>query len=321
LNHDDFRSIDKETAGYALTTAEKEWLDQNREETVEFLLRQLARKKQPRDDYRELIQLCLLNLGETDPSPGRVRFNIPGAYHRARWMAKGIYCLKILAFRTQFKLTSHELQALKRICIFTVTLYVKAWFQAPVSCDAPLNDLCFLQKMESFINVDKRVAETALSKMRGHLWYLSEDLAGLALFSCNVQLEEKKAIITAMQKPSNETHQRRVQSQTITSFQATTLSDYVTSQSLRILTILKLSDNFIHFPPEEWIGRDDYRRAKEIVCALRVVNDCAERAVKLATDFNLELTHNEEQRQLIFQIVEHHRKNLPNATKKAFLNI
>lgn len=62
-------------------------------------------------------------------------FSPPGADHRARWMAKGIYTLKIFAFRDQFKLTAHEIQASRQICLFTVIIYVKAWFSAPVAAD------------------------------------------------------------------------------------------------------------------------------------------------------------------------------------------
>ena len=39
---------------------------------------------------------------------------------------------------------------------------------------------------------------------------------------------------------------------------------------------------------------------------VKVTNDCADRALKLASDFNNSLTYNEEQRQLVFQIVEYH---------------
>jgi hypothetical protein len=40
------------------------------------------------------------------------------------------------------------------------------------------------------------------------------------------------------------------------------------------------------------------------------INDCAECAVKVVTDFKLalRLTQDEEQHQFIFQVVEHHRK-------------
>ena len=50
---------------------------------------------------------------------------------------------------------------------------------------------------------------------------------------------------------------------------------------------------------------------------MKVVNDCAEQAVKLATDFNEVLTKNDNQHQLLYQVVEYHRKHFPTeATKK-----
>lgn len=70
--------------------------------------------------------------------------------------------------------------------------------------------------------------------------------------------------------------------------------------------------------PSTWNEREDFQHAKQIVSKLRVINDCAERAIKLATDFNLTLTHDEEQRQAIFQIIEHHRKQYPAPHKKNY---
>ena len=49
--------------------------------------------------------------------------------------------------------------------------------------------------------------------------------------------------------------------------------------------------------------------------------DCAERAVKLAIDFNEVLTKNDRQHQLLYEVVEHHIKLLPSAvTKKQLQN-
>ena len=99
-------------------------------------------------DYVEFIRLALIILGAnvtvvSDDS--HVHFSPPEAYHRAIRMVKGIYCLKIYLFREQFKLMVQELKALRRICLFNVTIYVKAWFTAPSSSDALYNDLCLLQ--------------------------------------------------------------------------------------------------------------------------------------------------------------------------------
>jgi hypothetical protein len=50
-------------------------------------------KKKPRNDYQELVQLCLAYLGEKCDN---FNFQRPGAIHRARWMAKIIYSFKIV---------------------------------------------------------------------------------------------------------------------------------------------------------------------------------------------------------------------------------
>ena len=61
--------------------------------------------------------------------------------------------------------------------------------------------ICLLQTLESFDAVDSQVAQIAINKVRGHLWYLSENLIGLALFSDQVSAEEKAAMVSALVKP------------------------------------------------------------------------------------------------------------------------
>ena len=48
---------------------------------------------QPREDYRELLELAVIFLGG-QPARG-VRFMEPGAMHHARWMSKALYSVKI----------------------------------------------------------------------------------------------------------------------------------------------------------------------------------------------------------------------------------
>jgi len=94
-------------------------------------------------------------------------------------MAKGIYCLKIFGFRHQFTMSKHEMDSLRRICLFTCTIYASFWFAAPLPTTAPMNDLMMMQLIEDFAEVDKKISSIAEKKMRLHLWYLSEDLAAL----------------------------------------------------------------------------------------------------------------------------------------------
>lgn len=50
-----------------------------------------------RDEYRELAECALILLGEI-PQSGKIVRRKPGAYHKARFWAFGIYSIKVLAF-------------------------------------------------------------------------------------------------------------------------------------------------------------------------------------------------------------------------------
>lgn len=68
-------------------------------------------------------------------------------------------------------------------------------------------------------------------------------------------------------------------------------------------------------PASEWKNLDAYNNAKTIVDSLHVVNDCAERTLKLMTDFNESLTTNESEMQRVIQVVEDNRDKMPNIKK------
>jgi len=71
-----------------------------KDDVIMFALGQLE-KFQPRDDYCELLELAIIFLGGT-PQRG-IRFRYPGAIHRARWMARAIYSIKMWLFRKQYE--------------------------------------------------------------------------------------------------------------------------------------------------------------------------------------------------------------------------
>lgn len=115
--------------------------------TISFAEKQLN-DYQPRDDYRELLKLTIIFLGGV--SNNGISFRAPAGLHRARWMAKAIYCLKLFMFRDQLKLTKRELKTITEICVFVVTIYVRCWFQTPVATSAPRNDLWLLKNLKKF---------------------------------------------------------------------------------------------------------------------------------------------------------------------------
>jgi len=61
------------------------------DEVISFYEDQLT-NIQPREDYKKIIELWIIILGGVPPRG--TRFRLPGALHRARWMAGAIYAMK-----------------------------------------------------------------------------------------------------------------------------------------------------------------------------------------------------------------------------------
>jgi len=104
----------------------------------------------PRDDYKEFLELVIIFLGGVPPKS--IHFQRPGAYHLARWMCKGIYCLKLYIFQEQFNMTKAEISSLKTICCFILKCYIEFWFRSPNAIEAPYNDIILFLKNLKNIN-------------------------------------------------------------------------------------------------------------------------------------------------------------------------
>lgn len=66
--------------------------------------------------------------------------------------------------------------------------------------DAPINDLTFWNDLHSYRKVDQDIAEAALLTLENHLWYLSEELTPLSLFSDKVDATQKTRIAKRIMK-------------------------------------------------------------------------------------------------------------------------
>ena len=96
-------------------------------------------KKIVRDNYRELIELSIIFLGGDKEKKLKIR--PPGAMHQARWMARAIYSLKICLLQSHLKISMKEKQALRDVCLFIATVYVKPWLGCSLAVKAPYQDL------------------------------------------------------------------------------------------------------------------------------------------------------------------------------------
>jgi hypothetical protein len=96
--------------------------------------------------------------------------------------------------------------------------------------------------------------------------------------------------------------------------------DYFTGPTSRFFfEVLNLDTDFLSHDVETWPQQSSFQEALKIAQALKVVSDSAERAIALATNFNLSLTKREDEKQYLYQVVEAHRKQFPNANKSTFL--
>lgn len=294
-----------------------------KDDVVAFATLQLT-EFQPRDDYRELLELTIIFLGAT-PSHG-IQFRYPGALHRARWMARAIYSLKMWLFRNQYPLqqragtlrgTSNSKRVwehLKNVCLFVTCIYVRYWFQTPSATTAPRNDLALLCSLSSY--PQKAVGDAAMTAFGRHLWYLSELLVGLSFFDDDVSVEEKRMMVRALRdKEGSQESPKRIPSFSEPSTKG--LHDFITKSTLRLFRILELPDEFLQADPSEWPSHEDYLRSQAICRSVRVVNDLAERGVALIQHFNASITRDEEQKQSLLQVVEEHRHSFSEPTKKS----
>lgn len=102
-----------------------------------------------RKDYKELLELIILFLDGDDQRT--IKFKYPGAMHRARWMSKAIYCLKIWMFRKQFVLKTEEEKMIRYVSLFVVMVYAKYWFVSSIPTSAPYNDLQLIFSLDRLV--------------------------------------------------------------------------------------------------------------------------------------------------------------------------
>ncbi|XP_029708295.2 uncharacterized protein LOC109401706 [Aedes albopictus] len=126
----------------------------------------LHHMKKIRADYQEFIELTALLLGVETLNGSQIKIKSPGAMHRARWMSRALYSLKMYLFREQFKLDKSEIRALRRINKFIVLVYLDAWFAAPAGPSAPRHDLQLLSKLKSYKDSEIRIV--AQNKLLRH---------------------------------------------------------------------------------------------------------------------------------------------------------
>ena len=226
----------------------------NRIGIIQICLQHLE-KKHSRADYQELLSLTVIYLGGT--SCKNYKFNKPGALHRARWMARVIYALKICLFHKQMKLTKSEINGMQRFVLYAIQCYVIEWFLAPTASAAPATDFSLLKKLQ--IYNDKEISEVACKALSRHLWYLNEELIGLSFFDERLSHETKRDMVNSLKRQGSTNPSTRLTIDvTDLSLQEKKLSFFITSTTRNFFTKLEIPMGFLNEDPADWSNNDDY---------------------------------------------------------------
>ena len=174
-------------------------------------------------------------------------------------------------------------------------------------------------------HVNNTISTSAVSAFKRHLWYLTPDHVIFSLFGDAIPENELRSLANALIEikpdilPAIPIHRYgsgfgKPIFPELT--ETTTLSDLINEDSWFTAHLLKLDMSFLIEDVNMWKENNNFKSAKIIVEKLNNVNDPAERAVKLTSDF-VSSSRDEEHFQNILQVVESDRKTRPNLSKLA----
>lgn len=129
----------------------------------------------------------LTGLRENLTKSNQAQFNTLQSPSNARFMASAIQGLNCFLFRNELDWDSLEREQIKqrlpRFRLFLTLIYVRHWNRSSILFDAGINDLNFLKELEEYIILDDEISRIAMNALSRHLYYLSEELVILCLFS------------------------------------------------------------------------------------------------------------------------------------------
>ena len=275
-----------------------------------------------RDDYQEIVNLTLILLGAF-PDNSSYTVRPPGSISHARWMAKILCEFKIVLFSTQLiklgLITGDKASSHKQLTLFLILYYVKPWMTATLASDAPVNDLILansLRKMPSHLlrsyPLFENMGDAMKTRLEEHLWYLSEELVVMSLFSDKLDEQQKNKCRKAMLSHYRENLDPvtgKLITPLLSNSKSTEISTLFGKESWRLLHLCRIKGkSFLEKPTSSWKDCSDYTMLKNIVKNFVVVNDVAERAVLLAKTLQNKLTKNSKLKNTLVNIIPELRK-------------
>lgn len=126
------------------------------------------------------------------------------------------------------------------------------------------------------------------------------------MFDERIKVEEKRKMVKILKQKNDDIEPQKkllLKPEEITDFIKRDLpTDLFTPHSLNIFSWFNISSDFLQVDPLEWENNDNYKKARSVLISLKVVNDTAERDIKLMEEFNQKITKNEDQKQFLLKV-------------------
>ena len=160
-----------------------------------------------------------------------------------------------------------------------------------------------MRQLMSYQEIDPEISKVAVKKISNHLWYLAPETVALSLFDDQVPVTVKTKMAQVMlevdkgedQEEEEENQQKRyiLHQNDFSSFKNNDFSSFVTPVTKTFFARFSISTDFLDRDPSTWKDDPGYKSAIEKLEKIVVVNDVAERGVKLIQEYCNSLTKNE----------------------------
>ena len=145
---------------------------------------------------------------------------------------------------------------------------------------------CFQYK-----DIDPEVAQIVIGVFDRHTWYLSEEASVLAMCSSKLSDEVKKDLAEKLMSSNKPVEYTPGKPNLPKVSESSQLTDFIGSNSWLVLDILSLRGDWLDKPVAEWESSGEFQTFKTYAKSLKVVNDTAERGIKLWSDYILRYSH------------------------------
>ena len=146
------------------------------------------------------------------------------------------------------------------------------------------------------------------------MWYLAPETEALGFFDDEIGCDTKKWMVEALDKidsSDNSVKKFEIFPNDVEIFLTKGIENFILQNTRGFFVRFSIPMDFLQKDPLEWEDDSSFQIEVEIVKQLQVVNDTAERGVKLMEDYNKILSRSEEEKRSILQIVSKYRKKYP----------